>query len=123
MSNYILGASTAATSAITNSSGATLTIPHLNSATIRVKRLQIKNGPSLVAGTLNITMTPMSQITTLTFPYGETLTGGNYDDIDFGVYGVDYMPTCDAQSTDVTITVPALLGGAYTLVKVDYEYV
>jgi hypothetical protein len=120
---YAIGASTAAVSAITNSSGATITIPHLNNATIRIKKILIWNGPALVGGTLNITMTPMSTVTIITFPFSETLSGGSFMDADFGQYGTDCMPTCNAQSTDVVVTIPALLGGAYSFAKIDYEYI
>lgn len=65
---YLIGHATKATSSITNSSGLTLTIPHLTGAYIRLRNLLILNGSSILAINDNVSISNMSQDTPVNVP-------------------------------------------------------
>lgn len=117
---YQIGHSTKASSTITSSSGATITIPALASAFIEIQKITINTGPSLVALNDNVTISNIATVGTINVPFAQVLANASYFEEDFATYNAPIQSA--SQGTAVVITVPAELGGADVFVKVDYYY-
>lgn len=118
---YKIGHATKAANILSNSSGLTLTIPGVAGVKISILSLLILNGSSFLNIDDNISITNVDQDTPVNIPLGQLATTPTETDINFGEEG-QYL-LASAVNTAMVVTVPVLLGGAYTFIKVDYAYV
>ena len=113
----IRATSTAADSAITESSGCSLTLPGVEGFTAWLSTLKIFHGPSTIAAQGTVTISGLAG-GDLNIHFVQTPTSTSLVDLDFG--------TISLQASDlnipITVTVPAILGGGETSILFEGGY-
>ena len=109
--------STAADSAITESSGCTLTFPGLDGVTAQIVVLKIFHGPSATAANGAVHITGLA-IGDFDIHFVQSPTATSFVDL---IFDFSAMPA-SGLNTPITIAVPALLGAGETTVLLTGSY-
>lgn len=119
--SHIFGTATKAVSAITSSSGMTMTIPAIPGFTIVIDAIKVYNGPSLISINDAVTIQNTDKGSDFRIPLQQILSEPTYISERFTVDGLEPIRAISV-NMPVSFVIPALLGGAETTMIVFYRY-
>jgi hypothetical protein len=113
---------TKATSALTQSSAATATLPGMAGVTCYLQKILVFSGPSLLDLNADLTLAGLDAHASIPIPMSQLLVDARTIDIDFNHPNIVGMPASDV-NTDISLSIPALTGGAETTILLVGEYI